>query len=244
MAVPARFGSEFRVNLHINGGQDSASVAALANGKFVVVWEHNFFSDNDIVAQIFNADGSRFGAEFYVTPPSSSGPNGNQQRPVVTATGDGRFAMAWEDYSAAAGQPAVPDIKGLVLNADGSAASGVYANEFLVNSLGVFNSTGPAIAAQPAGGRFLISFSQFAGGDEDVHFRAYNAASAFSSDQTFVDQSVGANEHQSAVAALTNGYGDGHWFSRRLDRCIQRHGWFRWAYPRPALQQQWDRGER
>ena len=36
MAAPIPFGSEFLVNVATSGGEDSPSVAALANGDFVV----------------------------------------------------------------------------------------------------------------------------------------------------------------------------------------------------------------
>ena len=136
MAVPAQFGSEFRVNTAITGSQDGGSVAALANGKFVVVWEDAFFAD--IKAQIFNADGSRFGVQFDIGSVSLL------DRPVVTGTGDGRFAVAWADHSTG---PNSSQIKGRVFNSDGSSPSGVYANEFLISTDATHDAEGPAIAA-------------------------------------------------------------------------------------------------
>ena len=43
------------------------------------------------------------------------------------------------------------------------------------------------------------------GADDDVYFRAYNAANAFSANHTPVDFNAGTDENQTAVAGLTNG---------------------------------------
>ena len=65
MTVPSRYGSEFRVNTTITGNQDSASIAALSNGTFVVVWEDDsYLGDNLVKQQIYHADGSQLGIEF------------------------------------------------------------------------------------------------------------------------------------------------------------------------------------
>ena len=198
MADPARFGSEFRVNTATTGNQDSGSVAALANGKFVVVWADGFFVG--IKAQIFNADGSRFGSQFDI------GSGSLLDHPVVTGTGDGRFAVAWEDHSSSIDST---QIKGRVFNSNGSSPSGVYANEFLISTDATHDAEGPAIGVAPFSdaysGRFLVSWSPVVGADEDVYFRAYNAANAFSANHTPVDFSSGVDENQSAVAGLTNG---------------------------------------
>ena len=191
MAVPATFGDEFRVNTTTNGDQDGGTVAALANGKFVVVWEDAGSGSNDVKGQIYNADGTKLGGEMTI-----AGGAGNQQRPVVTGTADGRFAVAWEDPSGT-----TPGLIARVYNADGTSPSGAYQDQFLVNPGN--NQIQPAIAAA-AGGRFLVSWS-LVDGDTDIVARAYNAAGAFSETGFEVDGVLTVNESQSAVAGLANG---------------------------------------
>jgi hypothetical protein len=195
MAAPIRFGAEFRVNTTTTGNQDSGSVAALANGKFVVVWEDDSAGTNDVKGQIYNADGSKFGAEMTI----DADPLADDQRPVVTGTADGRFAVAWEDDSG--GGPV--DIVARVYNSDGTSPSGTYQNAFRVNTFTTRAEAEPAIAAA-AGGRFLMSWTSFVVSDNDVYARAYNAAGEFSSAATSVSKTIG-NESQTAVAGLANG---------------------------------------
>jgi hypothetical protein len=71
MPTPSFFGFELHVNSSTAGGQLKPSVTALANGKFVVVWEDfsHAAGDTDLNAvrgQLFNADGSPAGGEFLV----------------------------------------------------------------------------------------------------------------------------------------------------------------------------------
>ena len=102
MVAPAQYGSEILVNTSTASNQDHASVTALNNGKFVVVW-HDFNQpvsggDNSFDAvrgQIFNADGSKSGTEFLVCNPSNT--LGTQRDPDIITLNDGRFVVAWEN---------------------------------------------------------------------------------------------------------------------------------------------------
>lgn len=88
----------------------SPAAATLADGKFVVVWVSAPATLSDepqyIKAQIFNADGSRFGNELVV------GEQGNfrDTKPVVLATKDGGFAVGYNDVDTwAYGKPTPTD---------------------------------------------------------------------------------------------------------------------------------------
>ena len=101
MATPAFFGPELHVNTTTAGDQDAPSMTALANGKFVVVWEDSSMTGGDtssdaVRGQVFNADGSKAGGEFLVNQTTTGG----QFAPVVTGLTDGRFVVAWDDASA------------------------------------------------------------------------------------------------------------------------------------------------
>lgn len=100
MPAPIPYGSETLVNTTTTNAQKVPQVAALANGTYVVVWQDASLAlpDNSldsVRAQIFHADGTKFGSEFVL----SEFPFAIQQDPVVTALPEGRFVAAWESYN-------------------------------------------------------------------------------------------------------------------------------------------------
>ena len=70
MATPVKWGNEFLVNTNTANDQDVPAITGLADGRFVVMWEDDSHTLNDtsdaVHGQIFNADGSKAGAEFRV----------------------------------------------------------------------------------------------------------------------------------------------------------------------------------
>ena len=100
MATPIKWGREFLVNTTTNSDQTNPSITALTNGRFVVTfWDASGngpdLSGVNTRAQIFNADGSKFGAEFLVNTVRDF----NQYDAQVTALSDGRFAATYVDFS-------------------------------------------------------------------------------------------------------------------------------------------------
>jgi hypothetical protein len=62
-------GDEFLVNTTTEGTQMPGAVTALPDGRFVAVWTHdtgNYYYGYEVVAQIFNPDGTKSGSEFLV----------------------------------------------------------------------------------------------------------------------------------------------------------------------------------
>jgi hypothetical protein len=94
----AKFGGETLVNTAINYNQRSASVAALADGRFVVVWvseQERFENSVDVKARVFSATGSPAGSEILV----NSGTN-VCSNPSVAPSVDGGFAVSWAERDA------------------------------------------------------------------------------------------------------------------------------------------------
>jgi hypothetical protein len=84
MAVPTLSGKKFLVNGTLAGEQADVKVTALRNGTFLAVWRDDSETGADpdgsaIRAQIFNADGTKKGAEFIV----NSTVHDDQTSPVV-----------------------------------------------------------------------------------------------------------------------------------------------------------------
>lgn len=86
-------GPSFTVNTSVKGNQDDASVAAVGDG-FVVAWVSPRQDENwlSIVAQRYDGDGARVGAEFVVDTWGA----GVQNHLTVVGHDDGRFAVLWE----------------------------------------------------------------------------------------------------------------------------------------------------
>jgi hypothetical protein len=116
MPGATRFGSEFLVNTTTQAFQGTPTIAALANGRFVVVWMDESRTGGDlsraIRAQLFNADGTRLGTEMLVPTTTT----GDQIEPTVAALADGRFIVGWSDGSP--GQHL--DFRAQIFNPDGT----------------------------------------------------------------------------------------------------------------------------
>src|SRR6187401_1077363 len=68
LAQAPRVGSEFQVNTHTTDPQNNQSVAAGANGDFVVVWQSDGQdgSSDGVFARRFSSTGAPLGGEFQV----------------------------------------------------------------------------------------------------------------------------------------------------------------------------------
>ena len=93
-------GQPFVVCATTENVQERPTVTTLTDGRFVVAWSDGSETGSDtsgfaVRAQIFNADGSRSGAEFLVNTTVLNG----QMEAQVTALADGGFAITWIDGS-------------------------------------------------------------------------------------------------------------------------------------------------
>lgn len=90
-------GEAFAVHDQIAADQHNADIAALSDGRFVVVWQNGAEDPEGqqplitIRAQVFGADGARIGEEFQVHADSPY----FSIDPSVASLGDDRFAVAW-----------------------------------------------------------------------------------------------------------------------------------------------------
>ncbi len=112
---------EFKVNTTTTNSQNESSVAALADGRFVVSWTDLSTSTGDtsssaIRARIFNADGTQSVQEFVVNTTTAS----SQTQSSITALADGRFVVSWTDNSVSGGDTSSAAIRARIFNADGS----------------------------------------------------------------------------------------------------------------------------
>jgi hypothetical protein len=87
----APFNEEFRANQQTDHGQSQPAIATFANGDFVMVWTSLYQTGGyvyDVMARLFNADGTPKGAEFLVR-----GGNYHEYEPTVAVLADGGFIV-------------------------------------------------------------------------------------------------------------------------------------------------------
>lgn len=138
-------GNEFQINTTTQTFQGASSVAALAQGGFVVVFASTSFDENgdavgSVLGQCFKADGRKDGAEFIVSGPMT----GYAPMPEVAAFADGRFVVSWVVPTANGGSSAVSQIfdprGAAVILTGGSQADGLVGTRFDDNIRGQSNN--------------------------------------------------------------------------------------------------------
>ena len=150
--APVPAGAEFQVNTYTTGFQDRPSVAADADGDFVVVWESDGSSGTDtsgysIQGQRYASDGSTQGAQFQVNTYTTS----DQDAPSVAADADGDFVVVWESNGSSGTDTSAYSIQGQRYASDGSAQGA----QFQVNTYTTSSSRLPSVAAD-ADGDFVV----------------------------------------------------------------------------------------
>lgn len=89
-----KVGSEVLVNTTTAGHQQTPDIAALSDGKYVVVWKSlDTNTTYGVYSQLFNADGTKSGSETLVNVDVSW----NQKHMHVSALNDGGYAVSWTD---------------------------------------------------------------------------------------------------------------------------------------------------
>lgn len=173
-------GAEFTINNTKAGGQFGSALSALDDGRFVSMWADNSHVGPDksgfaIRGQVFNADGTRSGAEFQVNTTKK----GDTDWPKVTSLDGGRFVAVWMDGSRIDTDDSW-DVRGQVFNADGSKSGA----EFLVSSptyaTGVLRFDILPTVTTLVDGRFAVAWQEETNyttwGDQDryVNLEVYN----------------------------------------------------------------------
>jgi uncharacterized repeat protein (TIGR01451 family) len=87
----AKAGAEIRVNTTTAMNQARPSVAAFADGGFVVAWVSRDQTDRGIFAQVYDAQGDPVDIEF----PVNSTTLGKQSQPAAAAFSNGNFVVVW-----------------------------------------------------------------------------------------------------------------------------------------------------
>ena len=196
-------GGEFLVNTAKTGDQYFPTIAALANGGFVLTWVTNDTtqdgSGNAIKAQLFTAAGVKQGAEFLVNTATVGG----QTFPTVTSLANGGFVVTWQT-----GDPG-QDGDGAAVKAQIFTAAGVKQGaEFLVNSATTGQQGEPEITGLANGG-FVVTWVTTDptqdGDDFAIKAQVFDASGVKQGGELLVNTAMVGRQYESTVTALANG---------------------------------------
>ena len=197
-------GAEFLVNTTTVNSQFEPTITALTDGRFVVAWEDasGGFPDHAIRAQVFNADESTSGSELLVNTTTAN----LQSEPTITSLADGRFVVAWTDYSANGGDTSAAAIRAQVFNANGS----VSGAEFLINSATAGSQDQPTITAI-ANGRIVVVWADNSATGGDTSGSAIRAQEFNANGSTFgTEFQVNTISVGNQILPTITGLADGH----------------------------------
>lgn len=194
-AAGAAVGGEIRVNTAAGSHEEDPSVAALADGGFVVSWHgYGGTGDYDIFAQRYAEGGGAVGGEFRVNTTTASA----QQAPSVSALKGGGFVVAWHSQHT---PDTAPDIMAQRYTAAGIAAGG----EFRVNATTYGGQFSPVAAALPDGG-FLVVWSGLDGADggQGIFAQRYTPGGTAAGAEFRIDSGTSEHRYYPSVAAFAD----------------------------------------
>lgn len=185
---------EFLINTSSVGDQSNVSLAALADGGFVAVYQ-SALNDGDgsgIYFQLFDSAGNKQGGE---TQANIGTVAGEQRNPDVTVLSSGDIIIAWDDIDTAK------------INAQRFDASGlVKGSEFRVNATTSSAQSNPRIAALASGGFVVVWESNGQDGDaEGVYMQRYTATAEAEGGEALVNSTTVLAQRSPDVATLPDG---------------------------------------
>jgi hypothetical protein len=186
-----KVGPEFRVNTHTENIQSTSSVAALADGGFVVTWQ-SYGQDGSgwgLYGQRYQANGTPLGNEFRVNTTTA----GSQLWPCQTALADGGFVVTWHSHGQDGSKIGV---YGQRYRANGTPRG----NEFRVNTTTAGSQYYPSVAALADGG-FVVTWQSYL----QVYGQRYRANGTPRGNEFRVNTTTADAQRDASVAALADG---------------------------------------
>lgn len=193
-AAGVKVGVETQVNTFVTGEQSASSITSLADGAFVVTWVSQLQdgSGNGVYSQLFDAAGSKVGAEALVNTTTA----GSQYFAYVEALSTGEYVVIWKSDSAT---------NNVVLQRFDSTGAKVGGE---VNVAATFSNADPSITATADGGFAAVYYSGFArdGVNYNVPFiQRFDAAGNKIGDPIPVSLQAGQGTSATDVAVLPSG---------------------------------------
>ena len=146
-------GSEFQVNTYTTGSQIFPSVAANADGDFVVVWGSWGSAGSDtsvtsIQGQRYDASGNAIGSEFQVNTYTTD----TQWSPSVAVDAGGNIMIVWQSDGSAGSDTLGYSVQGQRYDASGNAVG----TEFQVNTYTTDTQWSPSVAFDADGNSVVV----------------------------------------------------------------------------------------
>ncbi|TIH08596.1 calcium-binding protein [Pseudomonas leptonychotis] len=201
MSTPEKSGSKFLLS-NTEGKQGHPELALLTGGRFIAVWalEVQGSESGEVWAQLFNSDGSKVGADFFVS--SMGALRGD---PVVTALAGGGFVVAWGGIDQGMDGNNSAEVRAQLFNSDG----GKLNSEFLVNTTTESWQHSPALCALPDG-RFVAAWADGSESQDDssgsaVRAQVFEANGSKSGGEFLVNTVTANSQYAPSVSALADG---------------------------------------
>jgi len=157
-------GAQFQVNTDTSKDQGLSSVAADADGDFVVAWVNNSglteppFMGVTVHGQRYASDGSKQGAQFQVNTYATIW----QYHPSMATNPDGDFVVAWDSSSSPETDSSAFSIQARIYSSTGAALG----PQFQVNTYTSSEQRYPSVATDPDGSFVVVWQSQGSAGTD------------------------------------------------------------------------------
>ncbi len=206
--------NEFQINTYWQSEQSAQTIAALADGGFVVTWSSAYQdgSDYGIYAQQYDANGNRVGGEFLV---NASFTAGTQIFSDVEGLTDGGYVISWQSWMQ-------DGSKAALMARRYDAQGNLVGDEFLVNDYTYGDQARPSISARADGG-FVITWTDFDGHDgsgQGIFAKVYTGSGLSGPATANLDLSAALADtdgSESLVSIVLSGVPDGATLSAGTD---------------------------
>lgn len=193
MSAQATAAGEILVNTSTLQHQHNASIAALANGGWVVTWQSSHTGLMDVYQQRYSAAGTRMGGEVLVNTNTTD----DQWAPSATALADGGWVVAWTSRATDSGE-----IRLQRFDSAGAKVGG----EVEVNTYTTSYQTRAAVTALEGGGWLVTWESEGQDGQYGgIYQQRYSAAGAVVGAETRVNTTTADVQQIPSVTALKDG---------------------------------------
>jgi Ca2+-binding RTX toxin-like protein len=159
-------GPDFTINTSLADSQGISSIAPLAGGGFVAIWQSVTPAGGnnvEIIGQRFAAGGTRIGGEFQVNTATAN----NQQGNDVARLSDGGFVVSWVD-------PVPGHGGGRVVARHYDANGNAIGGEIVIASK-ASGGFGSSVVTALADGAYVVAWTDNDGADDNVSARAMGA---------------------------------------------------------------------
>ena len=181
-------------------GNTDQLVVGLRDGGFVMAWQSGYSASYaDVKVQLFDRQGQKTGAEFYLDYPAS----GDQTQLSAAALYNGGFVLTWVDASQRGGDASVTSIKAQVFSATGAKVGG----EILVNTQTAGGQYSPKTTALSGGG-FVVAWTDenpsSDGDGSSVKVQVFDVRGAKIGAELLVNTTTVGWQHVTGVTALAD----------------------------------------